>query len=479
MAFPDPRRALAAVAVLATALTGCAVDTAAAAPASPLAWQSCGDDGSVQCATLSVPVDHDRPDGERLDLAVARLPAQDPATRRGTIVFHVGGPGPVLRVFLDAQRRAGFAELTRWFDVVTFDSRGYGLSTPICDPALAPPIAVLDSAEVDAAHRQRTAAYGESCRAGHPTLAAHAGAADTAHDIDEIRAALGEEQILYYGNSFGTVFGQEYAERYGHRLQRLYLDSVADHTVAYLEDRTRSAGLQEAALHRFADECATDPECPLQGEDLLAVWDEVLAAAERRPLPAADGSEVTAFEIRALSGNLVAIPDYRNRVAAALVQARDGDGSGFLALTAGAPPTGDAGQLTDCASFPVREDHAQLTAAADRVRQDAPRIGWATLVQGSWWCAGWPITAADEPAPLHAPDAPPALVVNATDDPGRTNILGARHVADQIEGSAVLPVTGYGHALYLSRPDNRCLRDAVHRYFLDGELPAAGAECPL
>lgn len=474
------RRLCTLLTVTALAAATVATGAAAGAPASTMTWQSCPEDGTVECGTVSVPIDHDQPDGERIDLAVARLPAQDPATRRGTIVFHAGGPSAARKAFLDPRHRSAFTELTQWFDMVVFDSRGYGLSSPICDPALAPPVAVLDSPQAYAQHQQRVAAYGESCRADDPALAAHASATDTAHDIDAIRAALGEEQILFYGNSYGTVFGQEYAELYGHRLARLYLDSVADHTAPYVEDKARSGRMLEEALHRFADACAVDPGCPLHGSDPLAVWDEVLAATEERPLPAGDGGEVSASDIRALTGGLVAVPEFRHRIAAALVQARGGDGSGFTALTPGAPPIMDAGQLTDCSDFPVRpDDHEQLLAAAERVRQDAPRLGWTATLQGAWWCAGWPIPAANEPAPLDAPDAPPALLVNATQDPGRTNVLAARHVAGQIEGSTLLEVSGFGHALYWSRPDNRCIRDAVHRYLLDGDLPAPGTRCPL
>jgi hypothetical protein len=40
----------------------------------PLAWEDC--DGGYECATLEVPVDHDDPDGEVLELAISRRPAR-------------------------------------------------------------------------------------------------------------------------------------------------------------------------------------------------------------------------------------------------------------------------------------------------------------------------------------------------------------------------------------------------------------------
>lgn len=467
-------------AVAAAALT-IAGTTAVADPAAdpPLSWGTCAD-GSVQCATVTVPVDHDDPDGEHIELALARLPAQDPATRRGTVVFHGGGPAPSLPTLLDPQRRGALTELTRWFDVVTFDSRGYGQSTPICDPAIAPAIAPADSPATYAANQRNAAAYGESCRADHPTLAEHVSSQDTAHDVDVIRVALGEEQITFYGSSYGTVIGQEYAEHHGDRLRRLLLDSVADHTADYPQQVDAVAQFREAALHRFAQDCAADAGCPLAGTDPLAVWDEVVAAAERAPLPAGDGTEVTAQQIRHLSGNF-SVPYMRNSAAAALRLARSGDGSGFAAMLAVPGQIGDVGQLTECADFAVRpDDYDSLLALAEQARANTPRIGWlapfSTLTVLK--CAGWPLPATNVPTPLDAPDAPPALLVNASLD-GATHLAGARRVADRIPGSAVLVGTGFGHSLYQYGPANRCIRDAVHRYLLDGDLPEAGAECPL
>lgn len=470
---------LAAAAVTLLAMCAAPAAQAGTVPAAPAAepapaWQPCAD-GAVQCATLSVPVVHAEPDGERIDLALARLPAQDPATRRGTLVFHGGGPAPSLHNVLEPRDRAALVDLSRWFDVVTFDSRGYGRSVPLCDPELAPIPALLTSPAAHAEAQRQNRAYGESCRAGHPTLAEHASAEDAAHDIDAIRRALGEEKISFFGNSYGTVFGQEYAEHYGDRLERLLLDSVVDHTSSYRAANLDGAVTAEAMLHRFTEDCAADPGCPLHDQDPLAVWDEVVAAAEQRPLPAGPGRTISADELRSFSPVLGHVD--RDRFAAALASARDGDGSGLAAMIPASFPVRDGGQLTACLDLPAPADYAEQQAASDEARQLAPRVGWLPGLD-EWRCTGWPIPATNEPAPLDAPLAPAALLVNATLDPS-THLIGARRVADQIEGSAVLPVDGLAHSNYLGEPDNRCIRDTVHRYLLDAALPEPGTQCPV
>jgi pimeloyl-ACP methyl ester carboxylesterase len=450
----------------------------ATAPTPTLSWTPCAD-GRVQCASLAVPVDHDEPAGEKITLAIGRLPAQNPATRRGTIIFHSGGPAPMLDdESLTAAHLALLDDLRQWFDVVVFDSRGYGQSAALCDVAVAPQFGLFDGTAAEFAdHRSGAAAYGASCLQQNPALATHAGSVDVAHDIDAIRVALGEEKIVFYGSSYGTVFGQEYARLYGDHLSRLFLDSTRDRSASYLEWQRNVALTEERDLADFARWCAAEPTCALHGTDPVAVWDQVVAAADANPLPGSGGRTLSGFQLRGLAGSLVA-DTRRATAAAALSAARTGDATALLDMAGPLPPAMDVGQLTECADFPVRpDDYGLLQAAGEDLRRTvAPRVGWIGPVQFSYKCAGWPIPASDPPPPGEVTGVPPALLVNSTLD-ATHNILDAQQVADRIPGSTVLPVIGYYHAVYLTQPDNRCVRDAVHAYLLDGTMPPAGTQC--
>ncbi len=56
-------------------------------------WSPCPDKPALQCATVRVPLDHDRPEERTLDLGVAKIPAKDQAHRIGSLVVNYGGPG--------------------------------------------------------------------------------------------------------------------------------------------------------------------------------------------------------------------------------------------------------------------------------------------------------------------------------------------------------------------------------------------------
>ncbi|MGH8880903.1 MAG: alpha/beta fold hydrolase, partial [Stackebrandtia sp.] len=377
-------------------------------------WKSCGDGTKAECTKLAVPIDHADPDGDTVDLGLAKLSAQDPENRRGTIIFHGGGPAPSVPLLTDEPER--FEELTQWFDVVSFDSRGLGTSEELCDADKAPPVfPTLDSEETYRDQQEANAAYAETCAADNPALAKHVSAEDVANDIDLIRQAVGEDKIVYYGNFYGTVYGQEYAEHHGEHLERLLLDSVADHTVPYTQNWINAAPTADAPLETFAKTCETDPECALHGQDVLSVWDEVVTAAEAEPLPVSGGGTVSHFEIRNetyrdLTG------DYGYRFAEALAQARD-EGVGDVFAELRYTGTGSVGHLPRCLDFPTApDDYESLLAAAPGARDIAPRVGWSNVLNTAWQCAGWPGSGTNPPRPLAADEAPPTLLVNGTLD---------------------------------------------------------------
>src|SRR5689334_17464777 len=81
------------IAAIVLALVG--VVPAAAEPG--VTWGPCPDVGGpvpgLECATIAVPLDYRHPDGERIQLAVSRLPSTNPAKRRGVLLTNPGGPG--------------------------------------------------------------------------------------------------------------------------------------------------------------------------------------------------------------------------------------------------------------------------------------------------------------------------------------------------------------------------------------------------
>jgi hypothetical protein len=112
-------------------------------PVPRLRWSSCGE--GLECTTAQVPLDHDRPSGAIISLALIRLPASGPDRRIGSIFVNPGGPG---RSGVDTIRQGGrslfSAAVRARFDLVGFDPRGIGASTPLrCFATLDQALAVL------------------------------------------------------------------------------------------------------------------------------------------------------------------------------------------------------------------------------------------------------------------------------------------------------------------------------------------------
>ncbi|MEN3265358.1 MAG: hypothetical protein V7646_2252 [Pseudonocardia sp.] len=102
---------------------------------------------------------------------------------------------------------------------------------------------------------------------------------DSTGELDAPRVA-GEDLDRTFGNSNGTVYGQAYADLFGANVERMYLDSVADHTTADLYGMVEPKAVAlEANLNGFVEWCAQEPTCALRTGDALAVWDRVVAAA--------------------------------------------------------------------------------------------------------------------------------------------------------------------------------------------------------
>ena len=111
------------------AFASASASLAASAPRVPvLDWGSCH--GGFQCAAARVPLDYRHPDGAKISIAVIRHLATDPAHRLGSLFINGGGPSAQVNG-LASSYQAIPAALRAAYDIITFDPRGFGASTPI------------------------------------------------------------------------------------------------------------------------------------------------------------------------------------------------------------------------------------------------------------------------------------------------------------------------------------------------------------
>jgi pimeloyl-ACP methyl ester carboxylesterase len=213
------------------------------APAA-LTWSSCsttvkdwskyhGDETRLECALLSVPLDYSKPDGRKIQLAVSRLKATDPAQRKGVLMVNSGGPG---LSSLDAPLSyadTGLGALNTDHDFVGFDPRGTGYGdTVICDPAdpTSPPPTATAKEKAKFGFDRETA-YNKRCLAMDPAFTQQLTTANVARDMDSLRAAMGERKIDFYGASWGTGLGANYRSLFDSHVAGMWLESVMPPTM--------------------------------------------------------------------------------------------------------------------------------------------------------------------------------------------------------------------------------------------------------
>lgn len=213
--------------------------SAAAAPATsftpePIQWSECASAtlkaAGAECGFLTVPLDYANPGGAKISLAVSRVRHKTPQFQ-GVMLVNPGGPGAsglnLSTLGAAVPNHAGDA-----YDWIGFDPRGVGSSKPAlsCDPDYfgydRPPY-VPTTSQIEQGWLNESKNYAASC-AKNGALLEHMKTTDLAQDMESLRKALGQEQINYYGFSYGTYLGQVYATLYPQRVRRMVLDSSVD-----------------------------------------------------------------------------------------------------------------------------------------------------------------------------------------------------------------------------------------------------------
>ncbi|MER6574363.1 alpha/beta hydrolase [Nonomuraea sp. NPDC001023] len=453
-----------------------------------LGWSDCGD--GFQCGTLRVPLDHDRPDGERLELAVVRLPAT--GDRIGSLVVNPGGPGASGVEYARAARLVVGEKVRERFDVVGFDPRGVGRSAPVecLDHAALDAFVAMDTTpdtlEERAALEAAARRFADGCRKHSGRLMPHLGTVDAARDLDLLRQALGDRKLTYLGKSYGTFLGAVYADLFPGKVRALALDGALDPAGSRVLVNTEQAVGFEEALRAYVEDCLGDRDCPFAGRTVEEAMDQVgalIRRADTRPLDGGGGRRVT--EALATLGTLTPLYDRSSwpELTETLRRALNGDGSLLLRNAdqlAGRQDDGTysnqlaANLAVNCVDGPYPATAAAFAEDAAQASRRAPRFG-PYIVWSSLPCAFWPARPTFSPHRLTAAGAPPILVVGTRGDPA-TPYGWARALASELRSGVLLSYDGDGHTAYGN--GSPCVDDAVDRYLVEGAPPKGGAICP-
>ncbi|MFI1032763.1 alpha/beta hydrolase [Streptomyces sp. NPDC020951] len=307
-----------------------------------VAWSACKGEGmpdDLQCAKLTVPVDYAHPKKGTLDLALARYRAT--GDKRGSVVLNFGGPGgpgvPEL-----AYGGKGFMDLTDSYDVVTFDPRGVGRSSPVsCGDGEESGLASLDDDSALSDPRTLLAQLKQAaadCTEHSGPVLPHIGTVDAARDLDVMRQALRDKKLNYLGFSYGSRLGAVYAAQFPDKVGRVVLDGVDTLTEPLTEQGIVGARGQQVALDDFVGWCVKDIACPF-GQDPRVARQEVVRlvrSLDEDPLPTDFGGDFTGQDLVGALGQGLYSRELWPLLERALAQlVESGDAGGVLGFVGG------------------------------------------------------------------------------------------------------------------------------------------------
>jgi pimeloyl-ACP methyl ester carboxylesterase len=450
-------------------------------------------DMTYECATIAVPRDWSRPTpGQTYDVALLRVRSDDQRDRIGSLVLNPGGPGGSgidLAVYLSfGEARGGLPDdVTSRFDIVGFDPRGVGRSSPVkCisardqDASFAADPDPVSQAEFDEISRlnQRVA---RTCGDRYGNQLPLFSTEQSARDMDAVRAAVGDPKLTYLGFSYGTLLGATYAQLFPQKVRALVLDGAVNPKQDMVAGSESQAKGFERAFTNFTTWCTrTAAKCPIAPDARRAVTD-ALAKAEASPIRGADGREATdGWVFLALVSSLYTESGWEE-LAEAVDDLQGGDPAGIFSLAdqyADRKPNGtytnlfDALLAVNCADSADAPTVQRIRQLQSEWRRKYPLFGASSAV-GMLSCTYWPGKRDPYPAGP-AKGAPPIVVVGTTGDPA-TPYENTAELASMLGTGRVLTWQGEGHTAYPSTP---CIVQAVDAYLIDLTVPREGLRCP-
>jgi pimeloyl-ACP methyl ester carboxylesterase len=476
---PEPPQRLAVRLVPALLLLGGLAPIAATPP--PAETLDCPTT-TITCAIVTVPVFHGRGPTQptiRVEYAVHHAVGRP----SGALFIAVGGPGASGLASAEAMLDGFGRELVDRYDIVFWDQCGIGRSDghncPIAGGiySAVEPTAESAGSFVDACLRE----------AGVRDLDLRRYATtEAAEDIEAIRAPLGVDRIVLYGESYGSELAQAYAAVHPDRLAGLILDGPVDLTLS-------SVDFWAAAAHSFDDtlaatfrECSSDPVCRSDLPDPAATYASVLGALSGGPITVsyADFSGTvgqhafTRAQVEGAVASLMYEPSGRALALRAIAAAAESDFVPLAQLADLFGPGIDVAVSTFayhailCADYrvsPTADPHDADAVIAYGRETGALDTRMATVYFAQLPCLYWPVQpdSPARPTPITTLGVP-IFVLGAELDP-ITPIQFGRQIAARAANGYLVESSGGPHVTF--GRGNGCVDELIDAFLLHGILP--------
>ncbi|WP_411833510.1 alpha/beta hydrolase [Pseudoxanthomonas mexicana] len=429
---------------------------------------------AAKCATLPVAEDPQAPDGRRIDLHLAWLPATRPGAATDDPVFYLaGGPGQAAMETWPSIDEA-FSEVRKQRHVILLDQRGTGKSHPLRCKDDSGANAYSDGTDLGEEANRR---FAQRCAESLDADPRHYGTTDAVRDLDSVRQALGVEKINLVGSSYGTRVAQQYAMRHPQHTRTIVIDGVVPNELVLGSEHARN--LDQALALQF-EHCQESPACKARyGSDMREQLRALMQRLQAQP-QTVQYRDPSSGELRedkatdATVAGLTRIFSYAPHAAAllplVLSEADQGRYGPLMALSRMLQnQLGEQFSHGMQLSVICSEDADLLQSNPD----DAATVLGNTLNDAlKAQCTGWPVNP--RPQDFHAPlkTDVPALLLSGELDPVTPPRYGDQVVAHLPKGRHLV-LKGQGHGTFAVS----CMPKLVSQFIEKADAAALDAGC--
>jgi pimeloyl-ACP methyl ester carboxylesterase len=453
----------------------------------PVEWGEC-DDGSevtlISCGTLEVPFDYEQPDKGSFVLYIKKREASGESI--GPLLVNPGGPGFGGSSLANDAMYYFSKTLLDSFDIIAWDPRGTGLTTPSVDCVDdydqyfgldSPPDDENErQALIDAAQR-----FNDACAERSGTILPYISTVASARDMDSIRQALGVEKISYFGFSYGSELGATWATLFPDTVRAAVLDGAADPNATSIDQGLAQAKGFEQQLSTFLAKCSADESCPFHNNgNAEGAFDRLMLDIDAKPLVvSANRTPVTQGVAYTAVAQAMYSDYYWPDLEKALSDAQQGDGVGLLQLYDDYFQRQDDGTYGNeleaflaisCLDGADRPTVEEVDATVDVFVKAAPRLG-ANFAYG-YGCSLWPVEPVT-PFSVNGAGAGPIVVIGTTGD-AATPLESTRKMVAALEDGRLIVVEANQHTGYGA---NECVTTAVDQYLVRLTAPDQSITC--
>ena len=454
----------------------------------PIEWKPCDSSTNteVECGNIEVPFDYADPDQGSFVLFVKKHNAANPADRIGSMMVNPGGPGFGGSSLADDAEYYFSQDLIDHFDIIAWDPRGTGESTPAVDCVdtfdeyfgLDSPPETPDEKQalIDASQ-----AFNDKCAENSGTILPYISTQASAQDINSLRLAIGEEKVSYFGFSYGSELGTTWATMFPETVRAIVVDGAVDPNASSIEEGMNQAKGFEGQLSTFLKQCSERTTCEFHnGGKAEEAFDQLVLDIDATPLEVSKNrTAVTQGVLFTAVAQAMYSDYYWPQLSEALSAAQGGDGTDILQLYDDYYQRKDDGTYGNeleaflaisCLDDPGASSVEDVDSHIEDFITAAPRLG-GNFAYG-YSCALWPVKQAAK-VTITGKGAGPIVVVGTTGD-AATPLDSTRKMAQGLEKGILIVVDANQHTGYGA---NNCVVKAVDDYLIELTIPTNETTC--